>query len=299
MKFDYEKLLEEVKNKKIISRSIVLIFSVFLMALNYNLFLLPNNLVAGGTSGLAIVLKSVFGLDPQLFIYITSVVLILISYIFLGISNTNRSIVGALLYPVFISITTPIAEFLLPYLNFDSFLIVVLIASLLSGLSNGLVYKTGFTTGGSDIIMQILNKYLHIPTGKSNFVTNGVIIGIGGIVFGVNKVVYAIIYLYISSTLIDKILIGISDSKMFFIHSKKPDEIREFVIHEFNTGATIFEAEGGYSKSKNKMVMCVVPTSDYYHFKEMVLAIDPSAFFVISDCYEVSGGVKRTKLPFM
>lgn len=299
MNFDYKNVVEQVKNKKILSRSLILILGVFIMALNYNLFVLPNNLVLGGASGLAIIFKNLFSWNPNITIYVINGILIIVSFIFLGKSITSKTLVGSILYPFFISITTPLATKLLPHFNFDNFLIVILIAGLLSGLSNGLVYKTGFTTGGSDTIMKILSKYFHIPTGKGNFITNIIIIGFGGIIFGVNNVVYAIIILYISSALIDRILIGISDSKMFFIYSKYPDKIKEYILHDISSGVTVFEAEGGFSKEKGKMLMCVVATRDYYEFKEGVLLIDPNAFFVINDCYEVSGGVKRTNLPFI
>ena len=99
--------------------------------------------------------------------------------------------------------------------------------------------------------------------------------------------------------MVDKLIIGISDSKLFFIYTKKWEEVRDYVLNDLDTGVTILEAEGGYSKSKNTVLMCVVPNKDYYLFKEIVLEIDPRAFFVINDCYEVHGGMKRRNLPFI
>ncbi len=116
--------------------------------------------------------------------------------------------------------------------------------------------------------------------------------------FGINKFIYSLIILFINTTLIDRILIGISNSKLFFIYTKEDELIKEFIIKELKTGVTILNARGGYTEEKNHVLMCVVANRDYYYFKEMVLKIDPHAFFIINDCYEVTGGVKRHNLPF-
>lgn len=299
LELDLKKITEKVFERNFYIRTFILILGVFLLALNYNLFLLPNNFVTGGTSGIAIILKELFGLSPSLFISISSVVLIIMSYIFLGKEETRKNIIGSILYPVFVSLTAPLATSLLKYLQFDTTIIVVLIAGILSGMANGIIYKTGFTTGGSDILMKIVNKYGKIPEGKSVFTINLVIMVFGAIIFGANKFIYALIILFLNSQLIDRILIGISDSKLFFIYTKKTEEVKNFILHELKTGVTILDAQGGYSKEASNVLMCVVPTRDYYLFKETVLAIDKKAFFVINDCYEVSGGVKRRNLPFI
>lgn len=295
---DLNKIKDVVYWKNFFLRFIILLVGVTLLALNYNLFLVPNNLVIGGTSGLAIIFQELFSLNPQVFLYIVSAVLIIISFIFLGKEETTKTILGSFLYPFMVSLTTPIAEYLKEYFTFDSFLIIALIAGLLSGLSNGIIYKAGFTTGGSDILMKIINKYARIPEGKSVLYTNILIILAGGFIFGINKMIYAIIILYISSSLVDRILIGISNSKLFFIYTKETEQVKEFILKDLKSGVTMLDTLGGYRKEKGYLLMCVVPTSDYYYFKESVLAIDKEAFFIINDCYEVHGGVKRTNLPF-
>ncbi len=296
--FKTEKIKDLVYQKNYISRFIILLIGVTLLALVYNVFLVPNNLVIGGTSGIAIILQKLFGINPNIFLYIASGVLLIISYFFLGKQETATTIIGSLLYPIMVSATTPLAAYLRQYMNFDSFLIVILIAGLLNGLANGIIYKNGFTTGGSDILMKIINKYAKIPEGKSVLYTNLTIILIGCFVFGINKMIYAILILYISSSLVDRILIGISNSKLFFIYTKETKKVKNFIIEDLKCGVTLLDTKGGFREKKGVLLMCVVPTKDYYYFKESVLLIDPTAFFVINDCYEVQGGVKRANLPF-
>ena len=104
--------------------------------------------------------------------------------------------------------------------------------------------------------------------------------------------------MFLYTRIVDNILIGISSSKLFFIYTKEYEAVRKYILSEMKTGVTILETYGGFSNEKGYMLMCVVPTRDYYLFKELVLSIDSNAFFVIHDCYEVFGG-KRRNLPFI
>jgi len=282
-----------------IFRGLIFTFGVFLLALNYNVFLLPNEIVLGGTSGLAIVFKSTLGVDPQAFIYVASGILLLISFMFLGWKKTKNTIIGTALYPLMITFTSPIAAAINEQLIIEEMLLLVLVTGVTYGLANGLIYKSGFTTGGSDVIMQLMTKYLKMQEAKSNLISSIIIISIGGLATDLINVIYAILITYISTILIDKILIGISDSKVFYIYTRKSKEIKKLIIEELKMGYTSFPTIGGYSHEKGEMLMCVVSTRDYYLVKEAVLNIDKDAFFVINDCYEVNGGVKKKNLPFI
>lgn len=299
LNIDLKSIREAITKKNFYVNSIVLIFGVFLLAINYNLFLAPNEFVIGGTSGLAIIFKKLYGLETAIFISITSFILILLSIVFLGWKETRRSIIGSILYPFFVSLTMPLASYLLPYLKFDNMIIVVLIAGILCGVANGLIYKTGFNTGGSDVLMKIINKYAKVPEGKAVFSINIIIMVFGFIVFGANKFIYALIILFLNTTMIDRIIIGVSNSKLFFIYTKEEEKIKSFIMNELKTGVTIFNTKGGYSGEDGHVLMCVVPNKKYYLFKEMVLKIDKNAFFVINDCYEVTGGVGKRNLSFI
>lgn len=298
MKFDYKKIVDEVCSKNFIPRLIIMTIAVFILAVNYNLFLLHNDLVIGGSSGIATIVNSYTGLDPALFILIFNCFFIIISFFLLGTRSTGMTIIGSVLYPLFVSLTSNFCTCLANKLQFDEFLIVVIISGLLFGIANGFIYKTGFSTGGVDIIIQIVNKYFKVPTGRASFIINFLIIVSGGIIFGLNKAIYATLIIFINSILVDRILIGISDSKVFYIHTKKAEEIKTY-IKSLNTGFTIMKTEGGYSNNSNDIIMCVIPTSNYYMFKNVIQNIDPNAFFVISDCYEVHGGQRQQKFPFI
>ena len=111
---------------------------------------------------------------------------------------------------------------------------------------------------------------------------------ISGFIFGMESAVYAIISLLVSSYIVDKVVIGISDNKVFYIITNKPLEIRDYVMDKLHYSITVVNARGGYSNKRKKMLMCVVPTIEYLKLKELVSAIDPNVFFLIVDTYDSS-----------
>ena len=288
-----------INEKGFFTKIIVFILGVFIISINYNLFVRPNSFVLGGASGLSILGNAAFGFDPIVTLYILNIIFLILSGVFLGKKETIRAIAGSMLYPLIITLTIPLANLLLPYLKFNNYLIVVIICGCLNGLGNGLIYRCGYNTGGGDILTKMTTKFFQIPEGNSMLICNIIIQTFSVIVFGVNKVIYSVIIILITSAFVNKILIGISDSKMFFIYSKKYKDIQKFIIEELNTGVTIFNTEGAFFKKRREMLMVVVPTRDYYRVKDTVLKIDEDAFFVVSDCYEVDGGIKRKNLPFI
>ena len=101
---------------------------------------------------------------------------------------------------------------------------------------------------------------------------------------------YAIVVLYIVSYISDRVILGVSDSKAFYIVTDEEKAIKKFILEELNHGVTEFNARGGFAKEKQTVLMCVLPTKDYYRLKEGISDIDPEAFFVVTDAYEVFGG---------
>lgn len=291
--------MEENLNRKIIFQGIFFVLGVFLLALCYNLFLLPNNFAFAGMSGFAIIVHKMTGFNPTYFIYIANFTLLVISFIFLGWDITKRTIIGTILYPMMITFTLPIARILANYLEFKEMIITAIITALIYGISNGLIFKSGYTTGGNDVIMQLMNKYLKIPESKGLLLVNGLVIICCMFVFSVELGIYSLIIMVISTFFIEKIMYGISDSKLFYIFTRKPRIMKKIILEGFESGFTILPTKGGYSHTRGSLLMVVISNRDYYKFKTKILEIDPDAFFIIDDCYEVNGGVKRANLPFI
>lgn len=283
-----QNILKEIYHKSRIKRYVQFIVGLFLMAVAFNLFLEPNDLVAGGVSGIAIITKRIFGLDPSIFIFFSSLVLLFLSFVLLGKEKTMGSIIGSLLFPLFVKLTSNIDI----YIDIDNtqLLLSAIFGGVLQGFGAGLIFKAGFTTGGTDIINQIISKYAKVSIGNSMLMSDGLIVLSGVFIFGPTKLMYALIVLYIITIMTDKVILGISDSKAFYIITDKESEIKEFILKYLNHGVTIFQARGGYTKEKQNVLMCVVPTKEYFKLKEGIHQIDEEAFFVVTDSYEVFGG---------
>lgn len=260
---------------------------VLLVAIAYNVFILPTNIVYG-VSGLGVIFKEIMNIDPALTIMIGSILLLILSFLLLGFEKTRNSIIGSLLYPVFVKLTENIGD----YINIieTEKLVLVLFGAVLTGIGLGLVFKAGFTTGGTDILNQILSKYMNISLGNSMFFTDGIIVVSGVFIFGWTNLLYSLISLYILSVLTDKVVLGISQSKAFYIITDHETSVKKFLMQTLNHGVTVLEAKGGFTGNNQKVLMCIIPTKEYFKVKQSIKEIDPNAFFVVTDAYEVSGG---------
>ena len=291
MKILENKAKKKEKNyllKKKIKRYGSFIIGCLLVAISYNAFLANHDLVPGGISGLAIILNHLFSINNALFVFLVGIALLIISYFLLGKEKTKYSVLGTLIFPVFLELTVGITN-IFP-IDESQLLLASLFGGVIYGVGIGMILKAGFTTGGTDIINQILSKYLKISMGKAILITDGIIVFISAIVFGPIHLMYSVLVLYILSIMSDRIILGISDSKAFFIITEQDDLVKDYVLSELGHGATIFKAKGGLNKENQNVLLCVLPTKDYYKLRAGINAIDKEAFFVATDAYEVYGG---------
>ena len=266
----------------------VLIFSLFISSLVFNLLLYPTDLVTGGMNGVAIIINHLFDISPSLIILIGSVFLLGLSYLFLGLDQTGGSLVATLIYPLFVSLTEPLAKYII--IDTSDLILMSILIGILLGITNGLMYKVGFSNGGLNIISQIAYKYFHISLAKTTMIINFIVVLIGGVYFGFNMMLYAFIIIYISGVVIDKVILGISKNKAFYITTSKEEKVKEYLINNLHHTVTIFDVKGGFLKKKRSVILAVIPTRDYFKLKESIKQIDPKAFFVVTDAYEVKGG---------
>ena len=266
----------------------VLLASLFLSALVFNLFLYPTNLVTGGMNGVAIIINHIIEIDPAIVIFVGSLLLLGLSYLFLGLDQTAGSVVATIVYPVFVEITEPISKLIV--IDTSDLILMSILIGVLLGITNGLMYKVGFSNGGLNIISQIFYKYFRISLSKTTMVINLIVVLIGGFYFGFNMVLYALVIIYISSFVIDKVILGISNNKAFYITTTEDEKVRDYLINTLHHTVTMFDVKGGFLEKKRKVLLAVIPTRDYFRLKEGIKEIDPHAFFVVTDAYEVKGG---------
>ena len=287
-----ESILKKLNKKDRFKRYTFLVIGCFLLAFAFNLFFAPYNLVTGGISGIAIVIENVFGISTSLFIAICYLILILISFLSLGKEETKHSIIGSILYPLFVYLTKDIVNII--QFDVNNMLLVSIFGAFISGIGSGLTFKYGFSTGGSDIIFQIMSKYFKMSIGNSMKILNIVVIlGAGFFIdntlYAWENVMYAIVAVYIMTVFTDKVLLGISNSKSFYIITEHETSIKNFLINELGKGVTVLEGRGGFTGDRKKVLMCVIPTKEYFLAREGILEIDKDAIILISDVYQSEG----------
>ena len=258
------------------------------MAFSYNIFIAPNGIVPGGVGGIAIIINKLFNIDNAITIFILNIFLLILSLILLGKEKTKASVLGTILFPVMVKITENLNVWL--QIDTSKILLSSISGAILFGIGAGLIFRAGFTTGGTDIINQILSKYLKITIGKSMLLSDGLIVIFSVFIFGINHMLYSILALYIISLISDKVVLGISDSKMFLIVTDRDEEVKDYIIKKLGHTVTVFKGKGGYKREKDDVLMAILPTKDYYLLRDGIRKIDKEAFYIITDTYEVFGG---------
>lgn len=284
---DTKSILKKIKEEHKISRFIQFLIGLMIVSLSYNIFNRRFNLTYG-IGGVGLMLNKLINVDPSVVMLSFGMVLLAISNLVLDKETTKNSILGSILFPVFVKLTEPVCS--LDLGNVET-IMLVLCGSIMTGLGHGLIFKAGYSTGGTDILNQIVSKYGKMSVGKAMYFTDFVIIVIGFFVFDFHTFIYSVLSLYIISLMTDKVILGISQSKAFYIITEHETDVKRFITQNLSHGVTVLEARGGYTGDIQKVIMCIVPTKEYYKFKEGIKLIDKDAFFIVTDAYEVSGGV--------
>ncbi len=282
-----QNIIKLIYKKKLLTRYAGFLAGLFLVSLAFNVFLLPSEVVYG-VSGVAVMLKKIYGLDPSLVIMIGSILLLILSFILLGKEKTANTVIGSLLYPVFVKLTEPLAGMI--DLGSTEPVVIALFGAAISGFGLGMIFKAGFTTGGTDILNQIVSKYFKMSIGNAMFFTDGVIVATSMFVFGFQKFMYSVLSIYLISVMTDKFILGISQSKAFYIITEHETDVKKFIMTYLSHGVTVLEGRGGYTGDRKKVIMCIIPTKEYFVAKEGIKKIDKDAFFLVTDAYEVAGG---------
>lgn len=280
-------------NKKTLINGMLLILGCLLIALTFNIFCVPNKIVPGGLSGVGIIFDHLFEIKTSYVLLVGNVLLVTTGIICLGLKDTLSSIIGAVVYTLIMYLT----EYLNITINLSSVFLNVITVGVLFGVGCTMVYLSGCSLGGLDIIGVIFNKKFGLTLGTSLFIVNGLVLVIGTFIFGIEALLISLIIRYIESKIIDTFLTGISDSKILFINTDKIEEITKYIIEEVESGVSEIKVTSGFKKQKNTILMCVVPTEKYLLLKSQIIQIDNDAFITVIDSYEVYGGTNRYKLP--
>lgn len=247
---------------------------------------IANNLAEGGVSGITLLLRAIFGIDPAYTTLLINIPLILIGGKILGKRSLVYTIVGTVSLSGFLWIWQRV-----PFeINLDhDLLIVALLAGLTSGIGSGLVYRMGGTTGGSDIVARILENNLGVSMGKSLFAFDVIVLVLSLTYLDLKRMMYTLIVSYVFSRVIDSILDGGYAAKGVIVISNHSEEIAPLLMTGLGRGVTFLNGEGAFSSNEKKVIYTVVSPGELKDLKQIIHGIDATAFVSIVNVHEVEG----------
>lgn len=262
-----------------------IVLGSFIYACGISLFLDPNNLAPGGASGLAIIFNRITGLETGTLYFIINVPIMLLGLWKYGVRFIATTFFSILINSYFTNILAGVGA-----LTSDP-LIATMAGSVLVGVGVAIVFKSRATTGGTDIIVKVLHdKYKHIKTGVIFLLTDIVIVAFSGFVFkDINIIMYALISVFVQGKVLDMVLYGGDEAKLFYIISDKPQAISERILKEIDITATFLQGKGAYTGKEKQVILCVARKQQGPAIEEIVKSEDKDAFMIISSANEIYG----------
>ena len=257
-----------------------------ILAFTVAAFIVPHGVIMGGATGIGLTIAHYVPVDLSIIIFIVNSILFVLGAAVLGKKFAVATIASTFIYPTFLSIVQKI-----PGIDglTDNLMLATLYAGTLLGVGIGLIVRVGSSTGGTDIVALVLNKWFHIPVAGLLYVIDFLVLG-GQVFFSdTEQIMYGVLMLVLETAILNKVmLLGQSQIQLFII-SEEYENIREKMLKELDAGVTMVHIETGYGQENRKGVLCVIPNRKLYSVKELVQAIDPKAFITITQINEVRG----------
>jgi uncharacterized membrane-anchored protein YitT (DUF2179 family) len=261
----------------------LMILGSFLCALAINGILIPHRFVSGGVTGLALVVHYLFPFFSVALIYVVAnVPLFIAGWFFISHRFFIYSTIGMFLFAIavtWVNIDIPVQDKLL----------AAVLAGLIQGAGSGIILKSAGSAGGTDILSVILLQRFSIRLGTTVLGFNLLILSAAAFFFSLENALYTLIYLYVSTKIVDLVVTGLSQRKAIFIISPKWERISTRILSEIHRGVTILRGQGAYSAREQKILYTVVTFQEVADLKQIVRKEDPNAFVVVSDTTEVMG----------
>ena len=273
--------------KEQIKEFMIITLGVILASIAVEYFYVPVHITGGGITGLAIVINyHMPSLPIGMLMMVMNVVLFMIGFRFIGGDFGGKTI-----YASFgVSGTIWLIEmFLNPHALTHDVLLSAIIGTLLLGTGLGIVFSQNASTGGTDILAKILNKYFHLDLGKSMQAVDAFVVLLAGLTFGIATALYAVICVLLNGIIIDKVIEGFNSVKAVMVFSNNSDHIRKYIMDELKRGCTAFEGQGGFTGTKSSVLYSVMDRTQLIKLRTYIKKNYPDSFIIVSEAHEVLG----------
>lgn len=267
---------------------LLLTIGSFLDAAGFYFFLAPNQLVTGGINGAALVLRTILPSVPLgLMVLVMSVFLLIIGFLLMGSAFGLKTVYCSILIPVYIWAMEHFYPLQAPLAN--DLLIQLFFGVLISSIGLTLLFDQNASTGGTDILAKILNKYYHIDMGKGMMMIDFFIVIAAGFVFGFEKAMYGLLGVILYSLIVDNLIEGFNIKKHVTIVTHQSNAVRTFITRDLERGATIYAARGGFTNQEHEIVVTIISRAELIKLRNFIRDLDPQAFIAVQNIHEVLG----------
>ncbi|MFR7995110.1 MAG: YitT family protein [Clostridium sp.] len=259
---------------------------IFLVAVSVVYFFEPNNIAAGGITGLAIVINHYIpfiSIGPL--VLMVDAILFIVALIVLGAKFGAKTIYSSFL----LSTSMWIMQTFIPINITNDLILATIFGTLISAVGMAIVFNANASTGGTDIIAKILNKFFHIEIGKSLLIVDFLVTLLGAVTFGINIGLYGLLAVIINGVVIDNIIAGFKTKSEITIISEKNKEISKFILDDLERGCTFIKGIGGFTGKDTSILYTVLDRNEFIKLKNKIKEIDKNAFITVGEVHEVMG----------
>ncbi|MGB4590019.1 MAG: YitT family protein [Clostridiaceae bacterium] len=258
-----------------------------LVAVGIQLFFIPHKIAPGGVTGLSLVINNFFpGLSISTYVIIFNVILFILAFRLLGGGFGIKTLYASFSLSTFMWV---IENLIKPEAISSDLMLNSMIGILLLGTGLGVVFNQDASTGGTDILAKIVNKYFHISMGLSMTMIDFLVVVLVALIFGLERGLYATLATFLNGVVINRVVEGFNEKKQVFVITSEKEKVKEFIVKEIERGATIFAGEGGFSGGNNYVIYSVVSTKEFVRLKTYLRENIPDAFVTVSNTSEVLG----------
>ena len=260
---------------------------IILLSVGVYFFKIPNGFATGGVTGIGTLLGKLTPLEPGVIIWILNGVLLLIGFIFLGKNTGIKTVYCSMLYSALIFVFERLIPLESPVS--DQPFLELAYAMLLTSIGSAMIFYSGGSSGGTDIVALILKKYVKIDVGKALLLVDFLIASSAFFVFGVTTGLFSLLGLFAKAFIVDSVIENLNTCKYFVVITSKPHEIADFIIKELHHGVTSQVAIGEYTHAERTMIHTVCKRIEAIRLREKIKQIDPDAFIIVTTSSEIIG----------
>jgi len=260
---------------------------ILIMGLGLYLFLIPCNLAVGGVTGLAMVIKNYLpGINLGVLMIFFNAILFIMAFFIIGKEFARNSIFCSFLLSALIGFFEIVLPLKQPIV--DDIMLNLIFGIMIQGIGMAIIFYQNASTGGTDIVAKIINKYIQLEIGKALFLSDALIILLAGLTFGLLLGLYSFLGILINGIVIDKVIAGFNIKNQVLVITKT-NCVNEFIQSKLKRGSTLINGEGGYSKERKQIISVVLTRKEYIKLKHFIRDNDPTAFVTVSIVHEVLG----------